>query len=79
MRLSELLNPQSITLRLKATSKAEALLEMVNLLEAGHQFASQGEILDRVTRREQMMSTALFPGAAIPHGKARSADHMAAA
>ena len=25
------------------------------------------------------MSTALFPGAAIPHGKARSADRMAAA
>lgn len=79
MRLSELLNPQSITLRLKATTKAEALVEMVNLLESGHEFTSQGEILDRVTRREQMMSTALFPGAAIPHGKARSAGHMAAA
>lgn len=79
MRLSELLNPQSITLRLKARSKPEALVEMVNLLEAGHGFASQGEILDRVSRREQMMSTGLFPGAAIPHGKARSADRMAAA
>jgi mannitol/fructose-specific phosphotransferase system IIA component (Ntr-type) len=79
MRLSELLNPQSVTLRLKATSKAEALVEMVNLLETGHGFGSQGEILDRVSRREQMMSTALFPGAAIPHGKARSVGHMAAA
>src|SRR5438093_13478659 len=79
MRLSELLNPQCITLRLQATNKAEALVEMVDLLESGHGFGSQGEILDRVARREQMMSTALFPGAAIPHGKARSVDRMAAA
>ena len=79
MRLSELLNPQAVALRLSATNKAEALVEMVGLLEAAHGFASQGEILDRVTRREQMMSTAVLPGAAIPHGKARSVDHMAAA
>ncbi len=79
MRLSELLTPQSIALRLKAASKPEVLVEMVNVLETGHGFDSHGEILDRVTRREQMMSTALFPGAAIPHGKARSVDRMAAA
>jgi mannitol/fructose-specific phosphotransferase system IIA component (Ntr-type) len=37
------------------------------------------EILDRVLRREADLSTAVFPGAAIPHGKARSVDRMAAA
>ncbi len=79
MRLSELLNPQAVTLRLKARAKPEALVELVELLEAGHGFHSHGEILDRVARREQMMSTGLFPGAAIPHGKARSVDRMAAA
>jgi len=79
MRLSELLNPSSISLRLKARTKREALVEMVELLEEGHHFSSQGEIFDRVMRRESMMSTGLFPGAAIPHGKARSVDRMAAA
>jgi mannitol/fructose-specific phosphotransferase system IIA component (Ntr-type) len=79
MRLSELLNPNAISLRLKARTKREALVEMVDLLEAGHGFNSQGEIFDRVLRRETMMSTGLFPGAAIPHGKARSVDRMAAA
>ena len=79
MRLSELLNVGSISLRLKARTKPEALLEMVALLEAGHGFDSHGEILDRVARREAMMSTGLFPGAAIPHGKARAVDRMAAA
>ena len=79
MRLSELLNPNAISLKLKSPTKREVLVELVDLLEHGHGFASQGEILDRVMRREAMMSTGLFPGAAIPHGKARSADRMAAA
>jgi len=79
MRLSELVNPNSISLELRGQSKREVLVELVDLLENGHGFASQGEILDRVMRREAMMSTGLFPGAAIPHGKARTVDRMAAA
>jgi PTS system nitrogen regulatory IIA component len=79
MRLSELLNPNAISLRLRARAKREVLVELVELLESSHGFSSHGEILDRVMRREAMMSTGLFPGAAIPHGKARSVDRMAAA
>jgi fructose-specific phosphotransferase system IIA component len=79
MRLSELLNSSAVTLRLKARVKREALVEMVDLLEAAHKFKSQGEILDRVMRREAMMTTGIGNGVAIPHGKARSADRMAAA
>ncbi|HEY7600160.1 MAG TPA: PTS sugar transporter subunit IIA, partial [Candidatus Limnocylindrales bacterium] len=37
------------------------------------------EILDRVLRREAMMSTGIGNGVAIPHGKARSVDRMLAA
>ena len=79
MRLTELLNPNAITLRLKAQTKREALVELVTLLESAHGFNSQGEILDRVMRREAMMTTGIGNGVAIPHGKARSVDRMAAA
>lgn len=79
MRLSELLNPNAITLRLKARTKREALVELVDLLESAHGFQSQGEILDRVMRRESMMTTGIGNGIAIPHGKARSVDRMVAA
>jgi mannitol/fructose-specific phosphotransferase system IIA component (Ntr-type) len=79
MRLSELLNPAAVHLRLRATNKREALVEIVGVLEAAHGFQSQGEILDRVMRRESMMSTGIGHGIAIPHGKARAAGHMAAA
>jgi len=79
MRLSEMLNPKAITLRLKARTKREALVELVELLEAAHGINSQGEVLDRVMRREAMVSTGIGYGLAIPHGKARSVDRMAAA
>lgn len=79
MRLSELLNPNAVILRLKSRSKREALVEMVELLEAAHGFSSQGEILKRVMAREAMMTTGIGNGIAIPHGKARSVDRMAAA
>jgi fructose-specific phosphotransferase system IIA component len=79
MRLSELLNSNAISLRLKSQTKREALVEMVQLLEEAHGFQSQGEILDRVMRREAMMTTGIGNGIAIPHGKARSVNRMAAA
>jgi PTS system nitrogen regulatory IIA component len=79
MRLSELLNSDSITTRLQARAKREAIAELVQLLESAHGLQSQGEILDRVLRREAMMSTGIGNGIAIPHGKARMVDRLVAA
>jgi PTS system nitrogen regulatory IIA component len=79
MMLSELLVPAAISTRVRATTKREAIAELVALLEDGHGIDSQGEILDRVMRREAMMSTGIGNGVAIPHGKARSVDRMLAA
>jgi mannitol/fructose-specific phosphotransferase system IIA component (Ntr-type) len=79
MRLSELLNPLAVTTRLKARTKREAIVELVDLLESAHGLASHGEILDRVLRREAMMSTGIGNGIAIPHGKARLVDRLVAA
>jgi len=79
MRLSELLNSSAVTLRLKAREKREAIVELVQLLESAHGLNSQGEVLDRVLRREAMMSTGIGYGVAIPHGKARACDRMVAA
>jgi mannitol/fructose-specific phosphotransferase system IIA component (Ntr-type) len=79
MRLSQILVPSAVRVCLQARTKREVIVELVDLLEAAHGFSSQGEILDRVLRREADLSTAVFPGAAIPHGKARSVDRLAAA
>jgi mannitol/fructose-specific phosphotransferase system IIA component (Ntr-type) len=79
MLLSELLTVSAVTTRLKAVAKRDAVAELVGVLEAGHGVDSRGEILDRVLRREAMMSTGIGNGVAIPHGKARAVDRMMAA
>ena len=50
MMLSELLVPAAITTRVRASTKREAIAELVGLLEDGHGINSQGEILDRAPR-----------------------------
>jgi mannitol/fructose-specific phosphotransferase system IIA component (Ntr-type) len=79
MRLTELVNEKAISTRLRARTKRDAIAELVGLLESGHGIDSQGEILDRVFRREAMMSTGIGNGVAIPHGKARLVDRLVAA
>ena len=79
MLLSELLNNRAVAARLKAHTKRDALVELVSLLETGHDLDSRGEILNRVLHREGVMSTGIGNGVAIPHGKARSVDRMLAA
>ena len=79
MLLSELLSPAAVSPRLKAANKRDTIAELVELLESAHGIDSRGEILDRVLRREAMMSTGIGNGVAIPHGKARAVDRMMAA
>jgi mannitol/fructose-specific phosphotransferase system IIA component (Ntr-type) len=79
MLLSELLNPQAINTRLASADKREVIVELVELLESAHGVRSNGEILDRVMRRETMMSTGIGNGVAIPHGKAKAVDRLLAA
>ena len=79
MRLTELLNTQAISTRLRAGSKRDAIAELVELLEAAHGIDSQGEILLRVMHREEGQTTGIGNGVAIPHGKARAVSRMVAA
>jgi PTS system nitrogen regulatory IIA component len=79
MHLSQLLNLQAISVQLQAKTKREVIAELVGLLEKAHGISSGGEILDRVLKRETMMSTGIGNGIAIPHGKARAVDRLVAA
>jgi PTS system nitrogen regulatory IIA component len=79
MILSQLLNPEAVSVQLQSSSKKEVIVELVELLEKAHAVQSGGEILDRVLKREAMMSTGIGNGIAIPHGKARVVDRLIAA
>ena len=79
MRLSELLNPQAVSVRLRSRTKREVIAELVDLLEGARDIQSQGEILMRVLHREEGQTTGIGNGVAIPHGKAKLVDRMVAA
>lgn len=69
MRLTDILKPQNIKVPLAATTKNEAIAELVNLLAANGQITDAKKVLDAVLEREATRTTGIGNGLAIPHGK----------
>lgn len=67
MRLKEFLSPDAISLSLRGGSKDEILAEMVSLLRTEER--SAGTLLRILQRRENLGSTGIGRGIAIPHGR----------
>jgi mannitol/fructose-specific phosphotransferase system IIA component (Ntr-type) len=67
MRLKEFLSPDAIALSLHGGSKDEILAEMVALLRTDER--SAGTLLRILQRRENLGSTGIGRGIAIPHGR----------
>ncbi len=65
MKLSEIIVPKRINLNLKSTTKDGVLEEMVNLL--GLRSAASETILQTLRAREELGSTGIGKGIAIPH------------
>lgn len=76
MRLSEMLKPQNIKLALDATTKTDAIRELVDLLTANGEVADPKKILEAVLEREATRTTGIGNGLAIPHGKCTGTDHL---
>ena len=79
MRLSEILKPQNIKVPLNATTKSEAIGELVNLLAENGELTNSKAVLDSVLDREATRTTGIGNGLAIPHGKCNGTDHLAMA
>lgn len=67
MRLREFFGPDAVTRSLRGTSKDEILAEMVALLRTDER--SAGTLLRILQRRENLGSTGVGRGIAIPHGR----------
>jgi PTS system nitrogen regulatory IIA component len=65
--LGELLSVSSVAVPLAATTKASVLRELVSLAEQSWQVYDSDAILQAIRAREEMASTALPSGVAIPH------------
>jgi PTS system nitrogen regulatory IIA component len=81
MMMSEFLSESPIKVRLEARNKVAAIEEMVDLLVSDHQIslANRGSVIEAVMKREQMISTGMEHGVAIPHGAVDSVDDIVAA
>ena len=69
MRLTEILKPENIKVPLAATTKNDAIAELVDLLAANGQVTDAPKVLASVLERETTRTTGIGNGLAIPHGK----------
>ena len=67
--LMEILLGKSVIVGLNGQDKREVLEELVNCLEVGDKITDRDKVLDAVLLREEIMSTGIGHGIAIPHGK----------
>ena len=81
MKINEFLCRDAVTNDLKAETKAEVIAEMVGLLvEAGAiEKKYKAKVIDVLTAREALGSTAIGQGIAIPHGKSEATDKLVSA
>jgi nitrogen PTS system EIIA component len=76
MKVVDFLAPDAIIPSLSGTTKGEVLAELSAFL-AGHQPGIDAQTLQRVLHeREQLASTAIGDGIAIPHGKLDTIDRL---
>ncbi len=69
MRLMEILSGKSVVVGLDGLTKGEILEELVDVLEVGDKIIDRDKVLEAVLQREEIMSTGIGHGIAIPHGK----------
>ncbi len=69
MNIMDFLCKDAITLDLKAQNKKDAIIELIELLKESKKIKKTDEIIDVVLERENLGSTGVGHGVAIPHGK----------
>ncbi len=79
MKITDVLDEQSLIADLKSKTKREVIAEMVTLLEKNGKIANADEIIDTLMEREELGSTGIGFGIAIPHGKTDQVGGLLAA
>lgn len=79
MLLTELLTPERIKIPLASTGKDELLGELVDVIDASFSREDRRDVLRAVKEREDVLSTGIGHGVAIPHGKSSSVPQLALA
>lgn len=76
MRLSDLLTETSISVDLKGQSKHDIIEELLELAATTGNVKDKQAALQDVLKREELMSTGLEKGIAVPHAKSSAISQM---
>ena len=79
MRLMDFLAPNAIEPDMKSNSKDDAIKELVALLKKSGAIADEDPVAKIVLEREELGSTGIGEGIAVPHGKTDAVDKLVAA
>ena len=76
MALIDLINKKVVKVPLESTIKEDVFRELIDLLYNAGKITEPEDTLDAVLAREQLLSTALENGIAIPHAKTKSVSDL---
>jgi len=76
MKIIDLLDPAAISADLKAGNKADVLVELTDALLRVEPGLNRDEVVSVLQEREQLGSTGIGDGVAIPHGKLKKLDKL---
>ena len=74
MRITDLLDKKSVTLDLVASTKIEAIDKMIDLVENSGNLNNKEEYKKAIIAREEMSTTGIGEGVAIPHAKTKAVN-----
>lgn len=78
MKISEILDKRAIKIGMEASTKEEALKELVAVLAQVEDIGDQKQIVKTLIERENLGSTGIGQGIAIPHGKTDKVNRLIA-
>ncbi len=78
MKVTDILVRDASLLKLEATDKDQVLTEMADALGAAEPSVDAGKLLAVLRDREELQSTGIGDGVAIPHGKLPGLDRLLA-
>lgn len=76
MKLSRLLEPELISVDLKAPSKSEAIVELLDTVIGKYPSLQREEILGSIFQREEVENTSYGRGFSFPHARTSKVDRM---
>lgn len=79
MQISDILNPKAVLMNMTAKSKKEAIKELVEPLAETGQVQDKKKMVQVLMEREELGSTGIGQGIAIPHGKSDVVKTLTAA